>query len=196
MKRGGMRVLATLACAGALGLGGCSDVRQTLGLEKTSPDEFAVVPSLPLVVPSDLATLPPPQPGMQRPQEQTPAAMASTAIFGTNIVGTTDQGAAAPVGLPGRLPPSAGEAGLIQEAASGGVDANIRGELNRAAAPSAETSLVDSIIPWSGSAAETLTVIDPHAEAARLRAVNVPTPEAGPKPEPKEQLGGFLWDWL
>jgi hypothetical protein len=48
---------------------GCGDFKRTLGIEKTSPDEFAVESRAPLTIPPDF-DLRPPQPGASRPQEK------------------------------------------------------------------------------------------------------------------------------
>lgn len=66
------RALLTFTClctAGALLLQGCTDLKRSIGLEKTSPDEFAVESRAPLEMPPDF-DLRPPQPGAQRPQEK------------------------------------------------------------------------------------------------------------------------------
>jgi hypothetical protein len=60
----------TFVCsAGALLLLGCTDLKRSIGLEKTSPDEFAVESRAPLEMPPDF-DLRPPQPGASRPQEK------------------------------------------------------------------------------------------------------------------------------
>src|SRR5262249_54092103 len=48
---------------------GCSDLKRAIGLEKASPDEFAVESRAPLEMPPDF-DLRPPQPGASRPQEK------------------------------------------------------------------------------------------------------------------------------
>ena len=58
-----------LCSAGALLLQGCTDLKRSIGLEKTSPDEFAVESRAPLEMPPDF-DLRPPQPGATRPQEK------------------------------------------------------------------------------------------------------------------------------
>ncbi|HEY0837577.1 MAG TPA: DUF3035 domain-containing protein, partial [Azospirillum sp.] len=52
----------------ALTVSGCSDVRRSIGLDRASPDEFAVVSRAPLSMPPDLR-LPAPRPGAMRPQD-------------------------------------------------------------------------------------------------------------------------------
>lgn len=49
-------------------LAGCSDFKRAVGIEPTSPDEFAVESRAPLTIPPDFQ-LRPPQPGAGRPQE-------------------------------------------------------------------------------------------------------------------------------
>jgi hypothetical protein len=56
-------------CASVLLLAACnSGVKESLGLERSSPDEFAVIERAPLTLPPDF-DLVPPQPGAPRPQE-------------------------------------------------------------------------------------------------------------------------------
>ena len=52
MTRFGVLSLSAALLA-SLALGGCGGVRQSLGLVRTSPDEFAVVAKPPLVLPPD-----------------------------------------------------------------------------------------------------------------------------------------------
>jgi hypothetical protein len=60
-------------------LGGCSNWKQTLGIEPTSPDEFAVESRAPLTIPPDF-NLRPPEPGTARPQETSMANKAQGAV--------------------------------------------------------------------------------------------------------------------
>jgi DUF3035 family protein len=60
-------------------MSGCSDFKQMVGIEKTSPDEFAVESRAPLTIPPDF-DLRPPAPGAGRPQEVSAASKAKTAI--------------------------------------------------------------------------------------------------------------------
>jgi hypothetical protein len=63
------RVLPVAGCiAVGLLLSACSNFKQVLGIEPTSPDEFAVESRAPLTVPPDF-NLRPPEPGAARPQE-------------------------------------------------------------------------------------------------------------------------------
>lgn len=71
--------LSFLCSAGALLISGCTDVKRAIGLEKTSPDEFAVESRAPLEMPPDF-DLRPPQPGASRPQEKSSDKLARQAI--------------------------------------------------------------------------------------------------------------------
>ena len=66
---------AALYLAGAGVLSGCTDLSRAIGLERTSPDEFAVESRAPLTIPPEF-DLRPPQPGAPRPQEKNAAAEA------------------------------------------------------------------------------------------------------------------------
>jgi hypothetical protein len=80
--RGGGRgpfALGFLCLAGASLLPGCTDLKRSIGLEKTSPDEFAVESRAPLTMPPDFE-LRPPQPGAARPQEKSSGQQARQVI--------------------------------------------------------------------------------------------------------------------
>lgn len=158
-----------LAMALAAGLGGCESVKSTLGLSKEGPDEFAVVAKQPLIIPPDF-TLRPPQPGAPSPQEVQPAAAASNAIFGPNIVGTTEAGAPPPVGFGGAQAPSRGESALLGAAKAEDADPRIRAIVNRETDEIAEKSqtFADEIIFWRDPASPDV-VLDADKEAQRLR---------------------------
>jgi Protein of unknown function (DUF3035) len=71
--------LSLLCPMGALAMSGCTDMKRAIGLEKTSPDEFAVESRAPLEMPPDF-DLRPPQPGASRPQEKSSDKLAKQAI--------------------------------------------------------------------------------------------------------------------
>ncbi len=62
------RALACLAAAALLS--GCTELKRSIGMEQTMPDEFAVESRAPLLIPPDF-DLRPPTPGAPRPQEKT-----------------------------------------------------------------------------------------------------------------------------
>ncbi len=75
------RFLAGALLSGALGLGGCHSVSNTLGMTKVSPDEFRVVAKAPLILPPDYS-LRPPAPGEPTPAELQPESAARQALLG------------------------------------------------------------------------------------------------------------------
>ena len=113
------KTIGALAMLGALGaLSACASSKASGFGNRNAPNEFAVTRSPPLVIPPDFA-LRPPRPGAPRPQEQTAASEALTAMFG------------------GKAQVSPGQQGLV-ESAGGAPDAGIRSE-----AGSPTTNVVD-----------------------------------------------------
>lgn len=70
-----------LLVSGCLLLAGCGNLRDSLGLGKNTPDEFAVVTRAPLSMPPTY-DLRPPMPGARRPQEQGASDAARQALLG------------------------------------------------------------------------------------------------------------------
>jgi hypothetical protein len=62
----------------------CSNVRESLGLGRSAPDEFAVADRPPLSIPPDFG-LRPPQPGLPRPQEIDQSKRANDIVFGGGV---------------------------------------------------------------------------------------------------------------
>jgi hypothetical protein len=60
--------IGAVCLAAGVALAGCGDVKRAIGIEPTSPDEFAVESRAPLTIPPDYQ-LRPPAPGAARPQE-------------------------------------------------------------------------------------------------------------------------------
>jgi len=77
--RNALSAFTILCSTGALLLQGCTDLKRSIGLEKTSPDEFAVESRAPLTMPPDFE-LRPPQPGAARPQEKSSGQQARQVI--------------------------------------------------------------------------------------------------------------------
>jgi Protein of unknown function (DUF3035) len=88
----GFFAISLVCSAGALLLLGCTDLKRSIGLEKTSPDEFAVESRAPLEIPPDF-DLRPPQPGAPRPQEKSSDQQAKNVI---NQAGPGEPGKQAP----------------------------------------------------------------------------------------------------
>lgn len=104
------------------GLPGCENARKELGLEKTPPDEFAIVKREPLELPPSFS-LPTPRPGAPRPQEQSPEQKAKASIFGEEKKQTTQKSKAVDYEFAAQKPQtSAGENILLQQ--TGALESN------------------------------------------------------------------------
>lgn len=100
------RFLVLAVCT--LALGACDTVRETVGLDRTGPDEYSVTPSAPLTIPPDY-TLRPPTPGAERPQAVRAKDRAKNALLGGGD-------AAAPAAAAST--PGSAESSLIQRSKS------------------------------------------------------------------------------
>jgi hypothetical protein len=151
-----------LVClAASLALGGCSNAKKALGLEKTAPDEFNIVSRAPLSLPPDYS-LRPPEPGALRPQDQTPTQRARQTVFRAD-----DQ---QPVLPRARGTQSEGELALLKQAGAGDTNSSIRQTVNQetVAAVQQDRSFIDSVLFWR-KPEPAGNVIDPQKESQRLR---------------------------
>jgi hypothetical protein len=183
------RAFAALLVVGGLlvGLGACSNIKQSLGLEKSSPDEFAVAPNLPLTVPPDFNLRPPGQstPGSQDvPVRQKAAAD----VFGAEVA-SADNDAGTGFGQ--------GEAAILRAADAQNVSPDIRETVDREFSIYAKTDqgFLEDLIFWR-QPPEPGTPLDADAEAKRLRenaALGKPVTE-GETPIIERREKGFLED--
>jgi hypothetical protein len=163
MMRRTILLPVTFAAVGALALGGCSAFENLGGGKKFSPDEFKIVSHSPLTMPPN-AELRPPRPGEPRPQETTPSDQAKEALSPVMASRVQQKGPAA--GAPG----DSSEQSLIAKAGAGGVDPNIRGQVNRDTRTLAEkdNTFIDSLIFWRDKETPGV-IVDPEKEQQRLR---------------------------
>src|SRR5580658_3963301 len=113
-------VLGLSLCATALS--GCDSLRHAAGLEKKSPDEFAVTTKAPLVIPPDFA-LRPPLPGAPPTNTLDPSSNAEQALFAANLDPQT-------VAASMRGNYTAGEKMFLANAKAANADPGIRAQLN------------------------------------------------------------------
>lgn len=139
----------------------CSNVKETLGMGKRTPDEFAVVARRPLELPPDMHALPSPDPGAGRPQEMPPRAEARMALFGPS-----DE----PVRGRGGDNYSAGEKALMHQAGTGIAESGIRVKVDRETAQLVEEDKtpLERMMIWSNPRPRG-TVVDAEKESERLR---------------------------
>ncbi len=161
-----------LLAGSAIALAGCSsgNLFKNLGLVHESPDEFSVTTRAPLAMPPDF-TLPPPRPGVPRPQEQSERQQAEQALVPALALG----------GQPAGSTP--GQQALVQ-AAGPPAPADIRTEVDEEAQRDHPSpGIADKLMFWRKPVPPG-TVVDPEKEAQRLRenAALGQSPEAGKTP--------------
>ena len=161
-----------------LGLAACSRqvtpelMRLTSGNE--GPDEFAIVPSKPLVQPEDYTTLPPPTPGGANLADATPGADAIAALGGR----------------PGAASPSSADGALVRHAGRFGTSATIREDLAAADLEYRRRNngrFLDRVFNRTVyfDAYEQLE-LNQHGELERFRRAGARTPSAPPQFVPEE----------
>jgi Protein of unknown function (DUF3035) len=189
MRRTILLPLTGAAVAGLL-LGGCSAFENLGGGKKVSPDEFKIVSHSPLTMPPN-AELRPPRPGEPRPQETSPADQAKEALspaMAGRVQAKANAGPAA--GAPG----DASEAALVAKASAGGVDPNIRSQVNRDTRTLAEkdNTWIDSLIFWQDKPPPGV-IVDPEKEQQRLREAQASgNPSSGATPTIERRKRGLL----
>ena len=199
-------ILARLFCVVAAAAGisvlasGCANTRSTLGLDKSSPDEFDVVRQAPLSLPPDF-NLRPPQPGVGEAHETPVIEQARQAIFGLEddrgAIGADRPDPNLPVAAPIQQVrvTSKGEALLLARSGAGDAEAGIRRIIDQehAVVVTADDNLIDRLLGWAIPVSDE-TVIDAKAEAKRLReneALGQPVTE-GDTPMITRKRGDFL----
>lgn len=147
-----------------LALAGCDSPAETLGLQRTTPDEFSVAVGPNLVVPPDY--------GLRAPGTGEPPPLASEAESSA-LPQLMDVGAGTAI--------SPGEQAFLEAAGAARVDPSIRQRVTEATQGTAvENDLfVEDLLFWQGSsdAAPEEPVIDPEAEARGLDPTAAPTDE-------------------
>ena len=162
LRESGLRALGIAVLA--ISLGACSGVREQLGLNKTSPDEFKVVSRAPLSIPPEF-NLRPPQPGQARPQEGTVQQQARTAIF--RATDNQDRSLDEVIPNDGR---SVGERSLLRAAGADKADQDIRRlvETETRQLNEESESFINSLVFWRKTE-PTGSIVDADKEAKRLQ---------------------------
>lgn len=157
------QLLKLSACGFVLLTAGCSQVKSELGLDRHTPDEFAVMQRAPLEIPADLTTLPKPQPGMPRPQDVTAKQQAQEVILGTPAKPPAAQEVAV------SAKPSAAENALVNKIGGGTTDAQIRAKIANEKEDEKDTRPVVKRIFGIGSETVGSNVLDAQGEAERIQ---------------------------
>lgn len=199
LKRALLAVVVPVAIvAGASLLGGCSDVRQAIGAEKTSPDEFEIRVRKPLSMPREYG-LRAPRPGAKRPQATASRDAARQIVLDSDRSRAGNRRARAQIrGV------SQAEAALLAKVGGTTIDSDIRRRVDKESEMIAENkkSFVDSIMFWKDEDPPG-TVVDPNKEARRIQenAALGRRADAGKTPVIERKKKGlfsssFLTDWF
>ncbi|MGH7068630.1 MAG: DUF3035 domain-containing protein [Acetobacteraceae bacterium] len=153
----GSRVRVIIVLTATSLLGGCGDnVMQTLGLVPPTPNAFLVTTEAPLAIPSNLDTLPPPDPGAVRPQA-VPARLRAEETLVPEVALSGPGGA-----------DSAGQRALV-EAAGPTAPPNPRAEFSKEKTPQQwDSGPLSWLLFWKPTPPPGV-VIDPTKEARRLQ---------------------------
>ncbi len=180
-----MKFLYTLflLAVASVALTACGGVRESLGLGRSAPDEFAVIDRPPLALPPDFG-LRPPVPGAPRPQEMDPSQHASSSLFGA-----TEK----PVAKASELSPA--ERALLEQTGGDKATADIRSTINSesSAVVDASPHLMEQLLWWKKDV-KPGTVVDAEAEAARIKAAKEKGEPINKDPTPiiERQKSGWL----
>ncbi|MBU6297557.1 MAG: DUF3035 domain-containing protein [Alphaproteobacteria bacterium] len=170
----------------------CESIREAAGLEKNSPDEFAVLTKAPLVVPPDY-NLMPPRPGAPPTNQTLPTEAAESALFGDDPAKVAAQ-------IAGNY--SQGERLLLAYAGIANADPNIRQELasDNKAMVGADDSFTNQVLFWTGPKQNTAgTPVNADQAAAQIAAKKADDAGGQNPPPPKKDDGGWFdgwFDWL
>lgn len=170
--------LALAACSG-------NDVSNTLGLNKSAPDEFVVVSRPPLSVPPDFE-LKPPRPGEESPHAVSTQEQARKLLLGTD--GKNADGSSMSMDEFMRTPsdepsvetavtpviaedaPTAASASFLQKVGANDASPSIRDDLRTdAATPRVTEKEADSLYEELIGSEQQETLVDPAKESERLR---------------------------
>ena len=154
-------------------LSSCADTKRALGIDKSIPDEFAVIRRAPLVMPPDF-NLKPPAPGSVRPQEGSSSDRARDALVGRNRIQNYGQ-----TGF------SSGEVELLYLAGADLIVPGIRSIIDKETSAFARepVKFTNKLIFWRENV-QLGTPIDPFKEKKRLesnKSLGKP-PNEGPIP--------------
>ena len=146
-----LTALAAVVCLGAY-----DNAKEELGLTRSSPDEFAVVKRAPLEMPPDFS-LRPPAPGTPRPQEQAMAEQARETVLGDTQTRKAGR--------------STGEIALL-DSAQARYNPDIRQIVDREAAMAKrkDEPVAKKLLNIGKDQPPAAKIVDPQAEAARLKA--------------------------
>ena len=183
--------------AAMVAVSGCTSIRKAAGVEKETPDEFAVVTKAPLVIPPDY-NLRPPKPGALPTNQLSPTATAQAALAGD------DNGTAATASTATTSP---AEQAILDHADAANADHSIRQQIasDEKSMQGADESFTDKLLfqsPTDNSDKPVNADAASHANtpgAAGQPAAATPAPAAKPDDSAsssKKSDDGGWFSWL
>jgi hypothetical protein len=174
-----MRKTLILTAGLAMALAGCTSFREMAGLQKRSPDEFAVTTKAPLVIPPNF-NLRPPMPGAPPTNQLDPGATAEEALFSTADPQTVAAGMRGNYSMSEKL--------LLANAGVQNADPGVRSKLaaDSRSIQNANRSFTDKVLGASATP-DTGRPVNADAEV---------TKRSGKTPAPKKEDSGGWFDWF
>ncbi len=174
----------------ALSLSACGSVREAVGIDSNPPDEYQVVVRAPLSMPQDYG-LKAPQPGAQRPQEDTLRDRTKQIVLDSEGKGSKKVEQEKIAGV------TPAEAAFLHKVGADQVNSDIRQIVERENRTISEEnkSFVEGLLFWKKNE-EPARVLDPKAERRRLQenaALGKPA-TAGLTPEIERKKSKSLLD--
>ncbi len=150
----------------------CSGTKETLGLGRKTPDEFAVVKRAPLEIPQNLHSLPTPNIGAPRPQEDTVEQTAQKALFGQELAVKNAPASNTQI-----------EQTILARSGAENANENIRQIIDEETELYAEEeqAVIDKILKRKVSVPG--STLDAREELKRLKEQNIPTPNVPDAPQ-------------
>jgi len=172
------KFVVLLACAAVLS--GCSMFRNMAGLQKKSPDEFAVTTKAPLVIPPDF-NLRPPVPGAPPTNQLDPSSNAEQALFNTSDPQTVANGMRGNYSMSEKL--------LLAHAGVQNADPGVRAKLaaDSRVIQNANRSFTDRVL-GTGATPDTGKPVNADGELGRRTSA-----KKSSTPAKKESSGWFDW---
>ncbi|MCB1559077.1 MAG: DUF3035 domain-containing protein [Alphaproteobacteria bacterium] len=157
MRNAHQLITVSVTALALLTLTACDTMKDKLGLNRHTPDEFQVMKRAPLEVPEDFSHLPTPQPGTQRPQETPALTQAKQAVIGQDSLTRSSTA-------------SASEKTLLSKVGAQNAQSDIRALVNKEAEEQTDenTPVIKKLLNM-GDDAPSATIVDPVAEAERIQ---------------------------
>jgi hypothetical protein len=164
-------VRGCLLIGAGLSLMSCNSIRDAAGLNKTPPDEFAVVTKAPLIIPPDY-NLHPPKPGAPPLNQVAPTTAAQEALYGGDPAAVANA-------ITGNY--SDAEKLLLANSGAAAADSSIRRTIaaENTKAEDTNPSLTDKLLFGESVDTSADKPVDAAAEQARLATKNGDQPPQG-----------------